>query len=357
MNHNSRIFVAGHCGLVGSALVRRLRALGFENLLLRTHAELDLTDQAAVKQFFARERPQYVFLAAARVGGIFANNSFPAQFIQENTQIALHVIHAAYENRVDRLFFLGSSCVYPKHAPQPIREEDLLTGTLEPTNRPYAVAKIAAIEMCSAYNRQYGTRFLAGMPTNLYGPNDNYDPSYSHVVPALIRKMHEAKTSGADRVVIWGTGAPRREFLHSDDAADACLFLMNMDAEKLMTVVNSNQSWPTINIGSGEELTVRELSELIAEVVGFKNRLWFDRSKPDGTPRKLLDISRLRTLGWTPSISLREGLALTYQSFLENQLSIPTEGMDQATGTGQLKSLASSVSQQKEWAEPPTPAN
>jgi len=318
MNHDSKIYVAGHRGLVGSALVRRLRALGFENLVLKTHAELDLTNHVAVKQFFSHEQPQYVFLAAAKVGGILANDTFPAQFIQENLQIALNVIHEAYESGVDRLFFLGSSCVYPKHAPQPIKEDALLSGPLESTNRPYAVAKIAAIEMCSAYNRQYGTRFLAGMPTNLYGPNDNYDPNYSHVVPALIRKMHEAKTRGADEVVIWGTGQPRREFLYSDDAADGCIFLMNLDDNKLMTITSSDQTWPTINIGCGEDLTIRELSELIAEVVGFKNQLFFDHSKPDGTPRKLLDISRLRTLGWAPRVSLREGLALAYETFLEN---------------------------------------
>jgi GDP-L-fucose synthase len=320
MNHDSKIYVAGHRGLVGSALVRRLRALGFENLILRTHEELDLANHGAVKQFFAQERPQYVFVAAAKVGGILANDTFPAQFIQENLQIALNVVHEAYGSGVDRLFFLGSSCVYPKHAPQPIPEDALLTGPLESTNRPYAVAKIAAIEMCGAYNRQYGTRFLGGMPTNLYGPNDNYDPNYSHVVPALIRKMHEAKTSGANQVVIWGTGQPRREFLHGDDAADACIFLMNLDDNKLTAITGSDQTWPTINIGCGEDLTIRELSELVAEVVGFKNQLLFDHSKPDGTPRKLLDISRLRTLGWTPRISLREGLALAYEAFLENQL-------------------------------------
>jgi GDP-L-fucose synthase len=327
MDHNSKIYVAGHRGLVGSALVRRLSALEFENLVLRTHAELDLTNHDAVKQFFARERPEYVFLAAAKVGGIFANNTFPANFIHENLQIALHVIYEAYKSGVDRLFFLGSSCVYPKHAPLPIKEDALLSGSLEPTNRPYAVAKIAAIEMCSAYNRQFGTRFLAGMPTNLYGPNDNYDPNYSHVVPALIRKMHEAKSSGADHVVVWGTGQPRREFLHSDDAADACIFLMNLDDNNLMNIVAGEQTWPTINIGSGEDLTIRELSELIAEIVGFKNHLCFDDSKPDGTPRKLLDISRLRGMGWTPRISLREGLAQAYENFLENQLIAPENRM------------------------------
>ncbi|MCU1242316.1 MAG: GDP-L-fucose synthase [Candidatus Acidoferrum typicum] len=318
MNYDSKIYVAGHRGLVGSALVRRLRALGFENLILKTHAELNLAKHDAVKQFFAVERPQYVFLAAAKVGGILANDTFPAQFIHENLQITLNAIHEAYESGVDRLFFLGSSCVYPKHAPQPINEDALLSGPLESTNRPYALAKIVGIEMCSAYNRQYGTRFLAGMPTNLYGPNDNYDRNYSHVVPALIRKMHEAKASGADEVVIWGTGQPRREFLYSDDAADACIFLMNLPDDKLMTITGSDQTWPTINIGCGEDLTIRELSELIAKVVGFKNHLLFDHSKPDGTPRKLLDVSRLRTMGWKARISLREGLAMAYESFLEN---------------------------------------
>ena len=323
MRPDSKIYVAGHRGLVGSALVRRLRGLGFANLILRTHAELDLTNYGNVQRFFAEERPQYVFVAAAKVGGILANNTFPAQFIQENLQIGLNVIHVAYQGGVDRLFFLGSSCVYPKHAAQPIKEEALLSGPLETTNRPYAVAKIAAIEMCSAYNRQYGTRFLAGMPTNLYGPNDNYDPNYSHVVPALIRKMHEAKTIGADEVVIWGTGQPRREFLYSDDAADACIFLMNLDDANLANITSSDDTWPIVNIGCGEDLTIRELSELVAEVIGFKNRIVYDHSKPDGTPRKLLDISRLRSVGWAPRIPLREGLALAYESFLETQLVAP----------------------------------
>lgn len=320
MRHDSKIYVAGHRGLVGSALVRRLRTLGFENLILKTHAELDLTNYEHVQRFFAEQRPQYVFAAAAKVGGILANDTFPAQFIHENLRIGINVIHAAYESGVVRLFFLGSSCVYPKHAPQPIKEEALLSGPLESTNRPYAVAKIAAIEMCSAYNRQYGTRFLAGMPTNLYGPNDNYDPNYSHVVPALIRKMHEAKTSGADQVVIWGTGQPRREFLYSDDAADACIFLMNLDDAGLTNIVSGDYAWPMVNIGCGEDLTIRELSELVAEVVGFKKRISYDHSKPDGTPRKLLDISRLRNVGWAPRVPLREGLALAYESFLETQL-------------------------------------
>lgn len=320
MNHDAKIYVAGHRGLVGAALVRRLRVLGYKNLVLRTRRELDLANRDAVKRFFAQEHAQYVFVAAAKVGGILANNTFPAQFIQENLQISLNVIHQAYENGVERLFFLGSSCVYPKHAPQPIKEEALLSGPLEPTNRPYAVAKIAAIEMCGAYNRQYGTSFLAGMPTNLFGPNDNYDRDYSHVVPALIRKMHEAKVNDAEEVIIWGTGLPRREFLYSDDAADASIFLMNLDDDKLQTIVGNDQAWPTINIGSGEDLTIRELSELIAEVVGYKKRLVFDDSKPDGTPRKLLDVSRLWNLGWTPRVSLRQGVALAYCDFLENEL-------------------------------------
>lgn len=325
MDQNSKIYVAGHRGLVGSALVRRLRALGFANLILRTRAELDLRNQKAVKRFLAQERPEYVFLAAARVGGILANSVFPAQFIYENLQIAVNVIHEAYESGVDRLFFLGSSCVYPKHAPQPIKEDVLLSGPLELTNRPYALAKLAAIEMCSAYNRQYGTRFLVGMPTNLYGPNDNYDPQYSHVIPALIRRMHEAKTSGADEVVIWGTGQPRREFLYSDDAADACIFVMNLNEGKLSTLISSDSAWPIINIGCGEDLTIREISELIAEIVGFKNRLVFDHAGLDGTPRKLLDVSRLRTAGWLPRVSLREGLALAYETFLENVLVAPVD--------------------------------
>jgi len=320
MNRDAKIYVAGHRGLVGGAIVRRLRVLGYENLVLRTRRELDLANHDAVKRFFAQERPQYVFVAAAKVGGILANNTFPAQFIQENLQIPLNVIHEAYESEIERLFVLGSSCVYPKHAPQPIKEEALLSGPLEPTNRPYAVAKIAAIEMCSAYNRQYATTFLAGMPSNLYGPNDNYDRSYSHVVPALIRKMHEAKVNGAEEVVIWGTGLPQREFLYSDDAADASIFLMNLDDDSLQTIVGSDRTWPTINIGSGEDLTIRELSELIAEVIGYKKRLVFVDMMLDGTPRKLLDVSRLRSLGWTPRVSLRQGVALAYGDFLENEL-------------------------------------
>ena len=316
MNPSSKIYVAGHRGLVGSALVRRLRANGFHNLILRTHHELDLTDGNAVKEFFSRGRPEYVFLAAAKVGGILANDTFPVQFLGENLQIAHHVIHEAYESGVDRLLFLGSSCVYPKYAPQPISEEALLSGPLESTNRAYALAKIAGIEMCSAYKRQYETHFLAAMPTNLFGPEDNYNLEYSHVVPALIRKMHEAKVDGVEEVVIWGTGRPLREFLYSDDAADACLFLMNLDRQRFLDIVRHDQRFPIINVGSGEDLPIEELAELIAEIVGFRNRLVFDHTKPDGTPRKRLDVSRLQALGWTPRTSLKEGLVLTYENFL-----------------------------------------
>jgi GDP-L-fucose synthase len=303
--------------LVGSALVRRLKTLGYSNLLLRGRQQLDLTKQSEVRQFFSQERPEYVFLAAAKVGGILANDTYPADFIGQNLQIQTNVVDEAFRAGTTRLLFLGSSCIYPKHAPQPLKEEYLLTGPLEETNRPYAVAKIAGIEMCWAYNRQYGTRFLAAMPTNLYGAGDLYDLNNSHVIPAMIRKMHEAKASGADRVILWGTGTPRREFLYSVDAADACVFLMNLPENELDGMVANRQMPPLVNIGCGEDLTIRELSEHIASVVGFDKTLVFDSSKPDGVPRKLLDISRLAGLGWKPRVSLREGLAMTYQSFLE----------------------------------------
>lgn len=319
MNRDSKIYVAGHRGLVGSAILRRLQMLGFENVVVRTHAELDLTNQIAVRQFFSAERPSYVFVAAAKVGGILGNDTFPAQFIQENIQIAVNVIHEAYQSGVDRLFFLGSSCVYPKHARQPIEETALLTGPLEPTNQSYALAKIAAIEMCRAYNRQYGTRYLAGMPANLYGPGDNYDANYSHVIPGLIRKMHEAKVDGRHEVVVWGTGLPRREFLFSEDAADACVHLMNLPEQKLTAITGNDQAWPIVNIGCGEDLTIRELSELIAEVVGFKRTLLFDPSKPDGTPQKLLDISQLSELGWKFKTSLKAGLVKAYDDFSQKK--------------------------------------
>jgi GDP-L-fucose synthase len=313
----AKIYVAGHRGLMGSALVRRLKALGYSNLLLRTHEQLDLTNQREVQHFFAGERPELVFLAAAKVGGILANASYPGDFIGQNLQIQTNVTHEAYRAGVKRLLFLGSSCIYPKLAPQPMKEECLLTGPLEETNRPYAVAKISGIEMCWSYNRQYGTRFLAAMPTNLYGPKDRYDLHDSHVIPAMIRKLHEAKVSGADQVLLWGTGTPRREFLYSDDAADACVFLMNLPESCLDTIAAHDQLRPVVNVGCGEDLTIRELSELVASVVGFQGKLVFDASKPDGAPRKLLDISRLTAMGWRPRVSLREGLTMTYKDFLE----------------------------------------
>ncbi|SRR6266699_2427776 len=319
MNRDAKIYVAGHQGLVGSALVSRLGAVGYGNLLVRTHEELDLTNQREVKEFFSRERPEYVFLAAAKVGGILANSTYPAEFIYQNLLIQTNVIHEAYRSGVKRFLFLGSSCIYPKHAPQPMKEECLLTGPLEPTNRAYAVAKIAGIEMCWSYNRQHGTRFLAVMPSNLYGPGDHYDLHDSHVIPALIRKMHEAKMNGVNQVVVWGTGSPRREFLLSDDAASACVFLMNLSDQEMDAILKNGHSSPLVNIGCGEDATLRELAELIADVVGFRGELVFDASKPDGAPRKLLDINRLTGLGWKPSTVLREGLVITYRDFLARQ--------------------------------------
>lgn len=316
MNKTSRIYIAGHSGLVGSAVVRALQTLGYANLLSRSHQQLDLTDQREVQRFFAQERPEYVFLAAAKVGGILANDTYPGDFFGQNILISTHVIHEAYRAGVKRLLFLGSSCIYPKFASQPIKEEYLLTGPLEETNRAYAVAKIAGIEMCWSYNRQYGTRFIAAMPTNLYGPGDRYDLQISHVIPAMIRKLHEAKRSGSDKVVLWGTGTPRREFLHSDDAADACIFLMNLSDDEVDGMLGDKGAHAVINVGCGQDLTIRELSELVASVVDFRGQIVFDTSKPDGTPRKLLDISRLSALGWSPKISLREGLAMTYEGFL-----------------------------------------
>jgi GDP-L-fucose synthase len=319
MNLNARIYVAGHQGLVGSALARQLESIGYANLLVRTHGEVDLTNQKEVSEFFAQERPEYVFLAAAKVGGIFANSTYPAEFIHQNLLIQTNVIHEAYRIHVKRLLFLGSSCIYPKHAPQPMKEECLLTGPLEPTNRAYALAKISGIEMCRSYNSQYGARFLAAMPANLYGLGDHYDLENSHVIPALIRRIHEAKLSGGDKVVIWGTGNPRREFLCSEDAANACVFLMNLPEEKLHAILSNGQSFPIVNIGWGKDVTIRELAELIAEVVGFNGSLVFDTSRPDGTPRKLLDVSRLTELGWKPLTELREGLIRAYRDFQERQ--------------------------------------
>ncbi|OIQ87090.1 GDP-L-fucose synthase [mine drainage metagenome] len=322
MNKDARIYVAGHRGLVGSALVRNLQAKGYTNLLLRTHAELDLTRQHAVEVFFAQERPDYVFLAAARVGGIHANNTYPAEFIRDNLAIQTNVIHAAYLNNVKRLLFLGSSCIYPRDCPQPIKEEYLLTGPLEPTNRPYALAKIAGIEMCWSYNRQYGTQYLAAMPTNLYGPGDNYHLENSHVIPALIRKFHEAKKTNVHEVVVWGTGKPKREFLYSGDMADACVFLMNLPDEKYQNLLGSNESEtgkfapPLVNVGTGEDITIRELAELTRQTIGYQGQIVFDTTRPDGTMRKMMDVSRLATLGFKAKTSFKDGLALSYQSYL-----------------------------------------
>lgn len=315
MNKSAKIYIAGHRGLVGSALVRRLQAKGYTNLVLRTHAELELRDQGAVRAFFAKEKPEYVILAAAKVGGIYANNSYPAEFIYDNLAIQFNVIHSAWQNQVEHLLFLGSSCIYPKQAPQPMKEDYLLTSPLEPTNRPYALAKIAGIEMCHAYNRQYGTKYVAAMPTNLYGPNDNYDLNNSHVMPALIRKMHEAKLRGDKDVVVWGSGNPRREFLYSDDMADACLLLLEKTEEKLANLFNDD-TLPLVNIGCGEDIAIRELAEMVADVVGFKGSLTFDASKPDGTMRKVMDVSRINALGWKRTMLLKEGIALSYKDML-----------------------------------------
>jgi len=315
MNKNSKIYIAGHRGLVGSALVRRLQAKGYTNLVLRIHAELDLRNQADVQTFFATEKPEYVILAAAKVGGIYANNTYPAEFIEDNLLIQNNVIHNTWKNNATRLLFLGSSCIYPKNAPQPMTEECLLTGPLEPTNRPYALAKIAGIEMCHAYNRQYGTKYIAAMPTNLYGPNDNYDLNNSHVLPALIRKIHEAKQCNAKEVVVWGTGTPKREFLYSEDMADACIFLLEQDDDKLAILFNEEHP-PLVNIGCGEDLTIRELAELVAEVIGFKGELTFDTSKPDGTMRKVMNVSRINALGWKRQMLLKDGIGLSYQDML-----------------------------------------
>lgn len=305
MDSNVKIYIAGHRGLVGSAIVRNLEEKGFINLLTRTHAELDLTDQKATEIFFANEKPDYVFLAAAKVGGIMANNLYPAGFIRDNLVIQTNVIHSAYKNGVQRLMFLGSSCIYPKLAPQPMKEEYLLTGSLEPTNRPYALAKIAGIEMCLSYNRQYGTQFVSVMPTNLYGPNDNYELNDSHVLPALLRKTHEAKVRGDNKLVVWGSGTPMREFLHVNDMADACVFLMEQGI-----------SDGIYNVGAGTDVAIHELAKIIMEVVGFQGEIMFDASKPDGTPRKLLDVSLMSALGWKAQITLRDGIQQTYQSYL-----------------------------------------
>ena len=316
MRREDRIYVAGHRGLVGSALTRRLRAEGFGNLALRTHAELELTDAGAVRKFFEGERPQHVLLAAAKVGGILANDTYPADFIRENLAIQTNVIHEAWRAGVKRLLFLGSSCIYPRDCPQPIREEYLLTGPLEPTNRAYALAKIAGVEMVWSYNRQHGTQYLAVMPTNLYGPGDNYDLEKSHVLPALIRKAHEAKQAGAGELVVWGTGRPRRELLYSDDMAEACLFLLRLPDVEFAKLV-APAALPLVNIGTGVDLTIAELARLVAEVVGFRGALRFDTARPDGTPQKLLNVSRMGKLGWKARTSVRDGISLAYRDFLE----------------------------------------
>lgn len=318
MDKDARIYVAGHRGLVGSALMRNLQGNGYRNLLIRTHAELDLTNQAAVDRFFAEEKPDYVFLAAAKVGGIHANDTYPAEFIRANLAIQTNVIDAAYRNRVKRLLFLGSSCIYPRDCPQPIKEEYLLTGPLEPTNRPYALAKIAGIEMCWSYNRQYGTQYLAAMPTNLYGPGDNYHPENSHVIPALIRRFHEAKVSGLPSVTVWGSGTPRREFLYSGDMADACTCLMNLPDSQFVPMLGQDRNDglpPLINIGVGEDVAILDLAEMIKAVVGYQGSIVFDPTKSDGTPRKLMDVKRLNSLGWIAATEIAEGLTETYVDF------------------------------------------
>lgn len=319
MEKIARIFIAGHGGMVGSALVRNLQNQGYCNLILRNRKELDLCNQTAVEKFFTDEKPDYVFLAAAKVGGIIANDTQPGSFVHDNLLIQTNIIHGAYKNNVKRLLFLGSTCIYPKLAPQPMKEEYLLTGSLEPTNEGYAIAKIAGITMCRSYNRQYGTRFLCAMPNNLYGINDNFDLTNSHVMPALMRKFHEAKAGGEGEVIVWGSGSPLREFMHVDDLADACIFLMNLNEEKYGAILEDNTAPALINVGSGQEISIKELALLLKKIVGFNGTITFDRSKPDGTPRKLSDAARLHNLGWQHHINLEEGIIATYQWFLEHQ--------------------------------------
>ncbi|WP_426789925.1 GDP-L-fucose synthase [Sphingobacterium sp. WOUb80] len=310
MEKDAKIYIAGHRGMVGSAIYRKLSELGYDNIVTRTSSELDLRNQQAVADFFDQEKPDYVFLAAAKVGGIMANNTYRADFIYENMAIQNNVIKSSYDNKVKKLMFLGSSCIYPKMAPQPLNEDLLLTGTLEPTNEPYAIAKIAGIKMAEAFRDQYGCNYISVMPTNLYGINDNYHPQNSHVLPALIRRFHEAKVNQLPEVVIWGTGTPLREFLFSDDLADACVFLMNNYDEKQF-----------VNIGIGEDLSIKDLAELIRDVIGYKGAISFDSSKPDGTPRKLMDVTKLHALGWKHKVNLREGIQLAYEDFLKKEAS------------------------------------
>jgi len=317
MDKSSKIYIAGHTGLVGSSLVRNLQAQGYDNLIYRTIEELDLTNQQATAEFFVQEKPEYVILAAAKVGGIQANNTYPAQFIYENLQIQNNIIHQAYLNGVKKLLFLGSVCIYPKFAPEPVKEEYLLTGTLEPTNEPYALAKIAGIKMCQSYNRQYGTNFISVMPANLYGPNDNYDLEKSHVIPAMIRKFHEAKIKGVKEVVLWGTGNPRREFLHVDDMAEGCIFLMN----NLNPTKEQNEKGDIfVNLGAGIDICIKDLAKLIQEITEYKGDIVWDTTKPDGTPGRLMDSSKVNNLGWKPKYKLKEGLGLAYKWFEENKL-------------------------------------
>jgi len=311
MNKNAKIYVAGHRGLVGSAILRKLESEGYTNLIYKSSSELDLRNPREVHNFFNKEEIEYVFLAAAKVGGIVANNEYPADFIRDNLMIQTNVIDASYRTNVKKLLFLGSTCIYPKMAPQPLKEEYLLTGQLEPTNEPYAIAKIAGIKMCESYNRQYGTKYISAMPTNLYGENDNFDLHSSHVLPALIRKFHEAKENKSEYVEVWGTGTPKREFLYSDDLADACLFLMN-----------NYEGNEIVNIGVGEDISIKEIASLIKKVIGFEGELKFDTTKPDGTPRKLVDVTKINTLGWKATISLEEGLQKAYNWFLENELAV-----------------------------------
>ena len=311
MNFNDKIYIAGHRGLVGSAIVRQLKERGFTNLLMRTHKELDLTNQAQVQNFFQQENPDYVILAAAKVGGIHANNTYPADFIYQNMMIEANVINSAYENKVKRLLFLGSTCIYPKAVEQPMREDALLTDTLEPTNEPYALAKIAGIKLCESYNRQHGTDFRSVMPTNLYGINDNFHPENSHVIPALMRRFHEAKVNGDAEVVVWGTGSAMREFLYVDDMAEASLFVLELDEKTYQA--NTKSMLSHINVGTGKDVTIKEMAEAMKEVVGFKGNLTFDTTKPDGSPRKLIDVLRLSSMGWKYSIDLEDGLKKTYK--------------------------------------------
>ena len=317
MEKDSKIYIAGHLGLVGGGIWRAFERHGYTNLLGRSIDELDLINQQAVDEFFTKEKPEVVVLVAAKVGGIQANNTYRGQFIYENIMIELNVIHAAYKHGVKKLLFLGSSCIYPKLAEQPIKEEALLTGPLEPTNEPYAIAKIAGIRLCDAYNRQYGTNFISAMPTNMYGPGDNYHPENSHVLPAMIRRFHEAEKNGAKEVICWGTGTPLREFLYSDDLAEACVFLVeNADYKEMSFTDESGTVQSHINVGSGKEVTIKELAETVKEVVGFKGKIVWDASKPDGTPRKLMDSSRINALGWKPQVSLKDGIARAYADFL-----------------------------------------